>query len=156
MTDTASSTQHRGGLLSLTEVAEFSGIKASILMGGDGVPFTVMAMSVASGMGAPAHISFHEDKVFHVFEGSFLFLIGDERLEVQPGDHVFVAKGQSHSFAALGENASMTLISTPAHHDRFFRALSDLEVPHDPERVAAVCKAFDQAIVGPVVDIQCR
>ncbi|MDQ0325856.1 hypothetical protein J2R99_001705 [Rhodopseudomonas julia] len=64
----------------------------------------------------------------------------------------YVAKGAPHGFSALGEGpARMTLVSTPARHESFFQALSELTVPHDPQEVAAVCTAFDQAIPGPVV-----
>ena len=143
------------GALSPLGKANFSGIDAEILLGGDEAPFTVMDMTVAPGMGAPAHVSFHEEKVFHVAEGSFLFLVGEDRLTVETGKHVYVAQGVTHGFSALGESpARMTLVSTPAHHERFFQALSDLSVPHDPQEVAAVCAAFDQAIVGPVVTPQ--
>jgi len=45
----------------------------------------------------------------------------------------------------------MTLISTPARHDRFFEAMDALPVPHEPEQVQAVCERFGQAIVGPLV-----
>ncbi|MGI9377358.1 MAG: cupin domain-containing protein [Tsuneonella suprasediminis] len=152
MTQNSSATSPQGRVLESTGSAQFSGINASILMGGENAPFTVMDMNVAPGMGAPAHISFHEDKLFHISEGTFLFLIGDDRVEACAGDHVYVAKGQVHGFSACGNtDARMTLVSTPAHHDRFFRALSDLPVPHAAEDVEAVCKACDQKIVGPVV-----
>lgn len=140
------------GILSSTGQARFSGIEADILLGGDAAPFTVMVMTVMPGLGAPAHNSFGEDKIFHVTEGALLFLVGDDRVRAEPGDHILVAKGVTHSFSALGDSpAKMTLISTPAKHERFFLALSDLPVPHDPADVQAVCQAFDQAIVGPVV-----
>lgn len=140
------------GALPPVSKASFSGIDANILLGGDIAPFTVMDMTVAPGMGAPAHVSFHEEKVFHVAEGSFLFLVGEDRITVESGEHVYVAQGVPHGFSALGETpARMTLVSTPAHHERFFQALSELTVPHDPQEVAAVCAAFDQALVGPVV-----
>ena len=140
-----------GALFPLSK-ASFSGIDADVLLGGDKAPFTVMDMTVAPGTGAPAHISFHEEKVFHVAEGSFLFLVGEERITVESGEHVYVAQGVPHGFSALGEGpARMTLVSTPAHHERFFQALSELAVPHDPQQVEAVCAAFGQAIVGPVV-----
>lgn len=140
-----------GGLLFETASAQFSGITARILMGGDGAPFTVMELTVWSGMGAPAHISFHEDKIFHVSRGRFLFLIGEVRIEAGPVVHVFVGKAQVHSFAAQDGAARMPLVSSPAHHDRFFLGLSALPVPHDPAHVEAVCRACDQQIVGPVV-----
>lgn len=149
--NTAASNQLGGRLTSLG-IAQFSGIEATILLGSDGAAFTVMEMVVAPGMGAPAHISCLEDKIFHISQGPFLFLIGETHIEATDGDHLFVAKGQVHSFCAHGDTAArMTLISTPAHHDRFFRALSALPIPHDPQDVEAVCIDCDQQIVGPIV-----
>ena len=154
MTQHLASTQLTSGRLLPTDTAQFSGIDANILMGGDGAPFTVMEMVVAPGMGAPAHISHQEDKVFHVSDGKLLFLIGENLLEASAGDHLFVPKGQLHSFSAQGDGfARMTLVSTPAHHDRFFRALSELPVPHDPQDVEVVCRECNQSIVGPVVQV---
>lgn len=152
MTETVESAQKTGGLLSSLGTAQFSGITATILMGGDGLPFSVIEMVVDPGMGAPAHISLREDKVFHVSKERFLFLIGETQVEASEGDHLFVGKGQVHSFSAQsGKPARMTLVSTPAHHDRFFRALSALPTPHDPQDVQAVCVDCHQQIVGPIV-----
>lgn len=140
------------GVLSPVGQARFSGIEADILLGGDDAPFTVMAMTVMPGLGAPAHNSYGEDKIFHVSKGALLFLVGDDHVWAEAGDHILVAKGVTHSFSALGDiPAQMTLVSTPSKHERFFMALSGLPEPHDPSDVQAVCKAFDQAIVGPVV-----
>lgn len=142
----------KSGLLTSTGSAQFSGIDAIILLGGPAAPFTVMDMIIKPGMGAPAHISYFEDKLFHVFEGTLLFLAGEERIEVQTNSHIFVAKGTIHGFTALGnENARMTLVSTPAGHDRFFSAMSELPVPHTPDAVERICKNYGQAITGPLV-----
>ena len=152
MTEHRTSAQNPGGLLSSSGTAEFSGITATILLGDDAAPFTVMEMVVDPGMGGPAHISPSEDKVFHISKGPVLFLIGQERIEANDGDHLFVRKGQVHSFSAQGDQPSrMTLVSTPSHHHRFFQALSALPTPHEPQDVQAVCIDCDQQIVGPVV-----
>ncbi|WP_176085902.1 cupin domain-containing protein [Martelella sp. HB161492] len=157
MTKTTGTQPAISGRLSPFGRASFSGIEADILLGDDTGPFTVMDMVVSPGMGAPAHISFHEDKVFHVASGSLLFLVGEDRFAAGPGEHIHVAKGAIHSFSALGSSpARMTLISTPAQHERFFLALSALPVPHLQEAVDAVCQAYDQAIVGPVVSLRPR
>lgn len=139
-------------LLSTISVAHFSGINAEILLGGANAPFTVMKMSVSIGMGAPAHISKIEDKVFHITAGKFLFLVDEKRIEVSTGDHVFVRKGQIHSFCGLNsEESKLTLVSSPALHDQFFLRLSALSVPHVLEDVQSVCKSCHQEIVGPVI-----
>lgn len=155
---TTASTQDAGpildGRLCVEATANFAGITAEILLGGEQAPMTVMAMSVEPGQGAPAHISFSEDKVFVVVEGRLVFLVGEDIFVASPGDHVLVSRGVTHSFSALGEApARMTLVSNPARHDRFFRAMGDLAVPHNAEDVERVCRRFEQAIVGPVVAI---
>jgi hypothetical protein len=45
----------------------------------------------------------------------------------------------------------MTLVSTPALHDRFFLQLSSLSLPHELGEVRQVCEDNKQEIVGPVV-----
>ncbi len=152
MTEDRTFVQNSGGLLSSSGTVEFSGITATILLGDDAASLTVMEMVVDPGKGGPAHISPREDKVFHISKGPILFLVGEERIEANDGDHLFVGKGQVHSFNALGEHpARMTLVSTPSHHHRFFQALSALPTPHEPNDVEAVCIDCDQQIVGPVV-----
>lgn len=154
MTEHHTSAQNSGGLLLSSGTAEFSGITAEVLLGRDDVPFTVMEMVVEPGMGSPAHISPREDKVFHISKGPLLFLIGEEHIEANDGDHLFVRKGQVHSFSAQGDQPSrMTLISTPSHHHRFFQALSALPTPHDPQDVQRVCVDCHQQIVGPIVQV---
>lgn len=139
------------GVLSSHASARFSGIDAEILLGGEAAPMTVMAMTVQPDQGAPAHISFDEDKVFCISEGHLLFLIDVQKIQVKAGDRLFVVKGVTHSFSAMGGVARMVLVSTPARHDRFFQAMDALPVPHDLNHVQAVCETFGQAIVGPVV-----
>lgn len=139
------------GKLTAASVAVFSGIEARILLGGEQAPMTVMAMQVAPAQGAPAHISPAEDKLFHVASGALSFLIGEDRVRVSAGDHLFVARGMIHGFVAVGEEAAhLTLVSTPARHDRFFLAMSALPTPHDVAQVEEICRRFEQVIVGPV------
>ena len=141
-----------GGRLAAADRTSFSGISVDILLGGDHAPMTVMDMSVDAGAGGPAHISQDEDKVFRIAEGRLLFLVGEKRIAVAAGDTVFVPKGTVHGFATLDDsNARMTLVSTPARHDRFFLAMGALSVPHTPDAVAEVCARYGQRIVGPVL-----
>ncbi|MEP0520147.1 MAG: cupin domain-containing protein [Hyphomicrobiales bacterium] len=142
-----------GKLVSLGSAA-FSGISVEILLGGEDGPLTVLDMTIAPGSGAPEHISFGEDKVFQILEGRLVFLIDLEKITLKAGECVFVARGITHSFAALdGALARMTLISTPARHDRFFQAMGELSVPHRMNDVQSICSDFEQAIVGPVVTL---
>ena len=142
----------RSGKCSSIGRAIFSGIDADILLGGEDAPISVMSMTVAPHQGAPEHTSNGEDKVFLVNEGRLIFLVGTEKFIAYPGECIFVSRGIVHSFSALDDRvASMTLVSAPGRHDRFFQAMGALSTPHDIEEVASVCDCFEQAIVGPVV-----
>lgn len=152
MTHATSESPMASGKLTTRESATFSGIQADILMGGENAPMTVMTMTVSSNQGAPDHISHKEDKVFQIMEGHLIFSVGGDKINASPGERIFVGRGVAHSFSALNnEPAIMTMVSTPAKHDRFFAAMAALTVPHDMSDVQAVCERFDQSIVGPVV-----
>ncbi|HEX7817320.1 cupin domain-containing protein [Dyella sp.] len=136
------------------ERATFSGITADILLGGSQAPLTVMSMLVAPRQGAPAHISFDEDKVFVIEKGKLLFMVDELRLLVKAGEQVFVPRGAVHGFTcATEEHARVILVSSPSRHDAFFKAMGQLPTPHTPEAVQAVCERFRQAIVGPVIEL---
>ncbi|WP_183030098.1 cupin domain-containing protein [Altericroceibacterium spongiae] len=151
MTETDTGPDIPRGLLATCGTADFSGIHAEILLGGEAAPLTAMALTVAPALGAPAHISFTEDKLFTVTRGHLLFLVGNDRFLAECGASVFVPQGDVHSFSALDGSACMMLVATPARHDRFFQAMGSLPLPHRPEEVQAVCERYEQAIVGPVV-----
>ena len=143
---------YTSGKLAPTGTAAFSGIRADILLGGKQAPMTVMAMTIAPGMGAPVHISHGEDKVFLIGEGRLVFLVDTRKIVAKAGEYVFIPKGVPHGFTAVGRAATrMTLVSTPGRHDRFFQAMAALSLPHRMAEVQSVCARFDQAIVGPIV-----
>ncbi|SDU45060.1 hypothetical protein SAMN05428979_3949 [Stappia sp. ES.058] len=68
-----------------TASAQFSGITLRNLCSGDDAPVSPMEKTVEAGMGAPAHISFHEDKNFHASRGRNLFPVGELWIEAAPG-----------------------------------------------------------------------
>ena len=137
--------------LAATSRTCFSGIPADVLLGGADAPMTDMNLTVDPDLGAPAHVSFEEDKVFVLTQGRFQFLLGSTIVWAEAGDRVFVPKGAIHSFRAVGNVARMTLISSPARHDRFFHAIHALPEPRLPDDVAAVCATFAQQMRGPIV-----
>lgn len=110
---------------------------------------TIMDMTVNPQGGAPMHRSLDEEKTFLLTHGRLRFTVGDTTREVVAGDTVNVAKGEVHGFVnEQAMIARMLLVSTPACHDAFFRAMAALPVPHDPQAVREVCETFRQEIVG--------
>jgi len=117
--------------------------------GGVDAPYTVMEMRIGTRGGAPAHRSLDEDKTFVVLEGLLEFAIGETVQNVSPGAVVTVARGDVHGFNNRADgDARMLLISAPAGHDAFFRAMAALPTPHDIEAVRRICEQNRQVIVG--------
>lgn len=132
------------------ETTQFAGIIARIV-NADESPYTVLDMVIRPGFGAPAHISPMEDKLFILIQGSVRYLIGDKTEIAQAGARIQVAKGVIHGFRNVGEeDARHILISTPRHHENFFRALHNNSLLQRSDRVAEIAAQNDQQIVGPL------
>lgn len=143
----------KGFNISKTDTVYFSGISADIFKGNKSSLLTLMTLSIEKNMGAPLHRSIKEEKVFHVTSGQVYFKVGFEEFTANVGDFVFVGKGEPHSFCGLTDKPStMNLVSTPALHHQFFKEMSQLSVPHSPEKVSFICRKYRQEIVGPTVE----
>ncbi|MFK0378187.1 cupin domain-containing protein [Pandoraea sp. NPDC090278] len=134
------------------DVVSFANMDVRLLAGvhdRDERDITLMDMTVNPQGGAPMHRSLDEEKTFVMTHGRLRFTVGDTTRDVVAGDTVTVAKGDVHGFVNEQEMlARMLLVSTPARHDAFFRAMAALPVPHDPQAVREVCETFRQEIVG--------
>lgn len=134
------------------DVVSFANMDVRLLAGvhdRDARDLTLMDMTVNSQGGAPMHRSLDEEKTFVITHGRLRFTVGDTTRDVVAGDTVNVAKGDVHGFVNEQDmSARMLLVSTPARHDAFFRAMAALPVPHDPQAVREVCETFRQEIVG--------
>ncbi|WP_069269259.1 cupin domain-containing protein [Paraburkholderia nodosa] len=137
-------------------VLSFANMQTRVIAGrvdtdtGDiGAPYTVMEMRIGTCGGAPAHRSLDEEKTFVVLEGSLEFQIGETVQKISAGAVATVARGDVHAFANRADtDARMLLISAPAGHDAFFRAMAELPTPHDIEAVRRICEQNRQVIVG--------
>jgi mannose-6-phosphate isomerase-like protein (cupin superfamily) len=93
---------------------------------------------------APLHVHHADDEAWYVLEGSLRFRIGEEILEVGPGDAVLAPKGTPHAYgnARRGEPARYLLVMTPR-----IRAL--VEALHQPgaSDYAAIFRAHDSELL---------
>jgi mannose-6-phosphate isomerase-like protein (cupin superfamily) len=55
----------------------------------------------------PAEPAHDTDEVYYVLEGGASFLVEDQRMDVQPGSVLFVAKGKNHRFGDIAEDLSV-------------------------------------------------
>jgi mannose-6-phosphate isomerase-like protein (cupin superfamily) len=140
----------KSGKIEGSEVVSFAGLTTEIIAGDDS-KFTVMRMTVTPKFGAPPHISYDEDKVFLVSTGTLRFTVQDSTFDVRAGGCVAVKGGDVHGFVNLQQSdAVQILVSAPARHHDFFRAMAALPANYDPAELDAVCRKFNQKILGPV------
>jgi quercetin dioxygenase-like cupin family protein len=79
------------------------------------------------------------------------FTVQDSSFDVHAGESVSVRGGDVHGFVNQQQtDAIQVLVSVPARHHDFFRAMAALPTNYDPAELDAVCRAFNQKIVGTI------
>lgn len=106
--------------------------------------------------GPPLHVHDHEEEAFYVLEGRGVFVVGEERRELGPGDFVIVPRGAAHALArAGGEDLRMLVVTSPAGLEQFFVEVQSREAaagsPMEQEDVVALAAQFGTRIVGPPI-----
>jgi quercetin dioxygenase-like cupin family protein len=140
----------KSGKIEGSDVVSFAGLTNEIIAGDDG-KVTVVRMTVTPKFGAPPHISYDEDKIFIVSAGTLRFTVQDSTFDVHPGESVAVKGGDVHGFVNLQpSDAVQVLVSAPARHHNFFRAMAALTANYELAELEAVCRRFNQKIVGTV------
>jgi len=98
--------------------------------------------------GPPLHLHHAQEEYFYVMEGRALFQVGEQKVELKPGDSVLGPRGVPHTFVPVGDTPARMLIAfTPAGQmEDFFRAQEKQGVPFQhPEEFAR----FGMQWVGP-------
>jgi quercetin dioxygenase-like cupin family protein len=112
------------------------------------------------GLSPPWHRQPGDDETFFVLEGEITVWVGDPGEPFQravPGSLVFVPRGTPHSFRVDSATARWLSISTPAGHERFYRAGGEparertLPPPRQPDlaKVEAAGREFGVELLGP-------
>lgn len=105
----------------------------------------------------PVHIHHRTDEGFYVLDGTFGFLLDDQRMEWAAGSHVFVPRGHAHTFWNSGrELATCLIVLSPAGFEEYFRELADgLAASESDDAVMAVRRRlssrYDIEVVGPPI-----
>jgi quercetin dioxygenase-like cupin family protein len=93
-------------------------------------------------LGAPVHTHHREDEYSFVLQGRFGVQLGEEVLEMGPGDLLFKPRGVAHAFWNAGDEPARLLeLISPAGFENYFRELAPLLAA--PER--------DETAIGEVV-----
>ncbi len=100
--------------------------------------------------GPPLHVHPHQDEIFFIIQGEYLFQVGNDRFSLKAGDTIFLPRAVPHAFAQLTENGKMFYLFQPSGKmEDYFRALSNLTSPPAPEQGAKIFADHDMKVVGP-------
>lgn len=78
------------------------------------------------GIAPPMHIHHSEDETFYVLEGLVTVFIGDGRIDVSPGDFVFMPREVPHTYLVRSERARALVTYAPGGVEQFF---ADMGIP---------------------------
>lgn len=110
-------------------VTELVTVRLSSAETGDAV--TVLEIETPPGGGISPHTQRYEDETLHVLEGTYLMLMGEDQVEIGPGQTRFIPRGVRHGFVNAGPGPARMLIflSPGGIHEQFINEIGD-----DPAR----------------------
>jgi quercetin dioxygenase-like cupin family protein len=98
--------------------------------------YEIFLQSGPLGAGPPPH-THPWDEAYYVISGTVEVLIGERRIEAQPGTFVHVPAGTVHAYKNVSERASFLSIASKGGAARFFMEL-DREAPEFPPQLEKV------------------
>lgn len=110
--------------------------------------------SLSPKRGTPLHVHPNQDEIFHVREGEYQFLVGDEKFQLKVGDSIFLPRNVPHAWAQVSETGRMTVILQPAGKlEEFFVTMAALKREPSPEEIARIFADHDMKVVGPPLKV---
>ncbi|TNF44998.1 MAG: cupin domain-containing protein [Bacteroidetes bacterium] len=101
--------------------------------------------------GPPLHLHYHQDEVFYVSEGEYIFQCADEKYQLGKGDMIFLPREIPHTFAQLTDVGQLLYFFQPAGKmEEFFRDSAKSTAQTNGEDLFA---KHGMKIVGPPIQI---
>ena len=95
--------------------------------------YTLVEITAPAGLQAPLHVHYGEDEGFYVLEGSATIQVGDETVELGPGQHAYGPRDIPHRFTIGPDGARMLWVLTPGgFEDLVYDASVPAEAPTVP------------------------
>lgn len=101
--------------------------------------------------GPPLHVHHAQDEWFFVTEGDFEFQVGEERLQLGPGDSVLGPRGVPHCFANVSPTGRLVIVFQPAGSMEAFFHEGSQRGPMTPADFAALSARHGMTVVGPPI-----
>jgi mannose-6-phosphate isomerase-like protein (cupin superfamily) len=118
--------------------------------------YTMLELEMPPNLEAPLHVHRWEDEGFYVLEGSATIYVGDDSVELGPGEHAFGPRNIPHRFTIGPDGARMIWVLTPGGfedfvHEASVRAETLTVAPPDigpPPDIAEIALRYGNEILG--------
>lgn len=105
-------------------------------------------------IGPPLHLHFLQDEIFYVTEGTYRFVVGDEKMELNAGDSIFLPRNISHTWLQLTDKGKLVYTVQPSGTmEEFFRELNALTKPPTQQEIQNIHMAHGMKVVGPPLSL---
>jgi mannose-6-phosphate isomerase-like protein (cupin superfamily) len=88
--------------------------------------YTLLEITAPPGLETPLHVHYREDEGFYVLDGTVSIEVGDQTVELGPGQHAFGPRNIPHRFTVGPDGAHMIWVLTPGGFDEF---VADVSAP---------------------------
>ncbi|GAB2604458.1 cupin domain-containing protein [Spirosoma areae] len=110
--------------------------------------------SLSPKRGTPLHIHPHQDEIFHVQEGEYLFQVGDDKYQLKAGDSIFLPRKVAHAWTQVSDRGRMTVIVQPAGKlEEFFLTMAGLQSEPTKEEMVKHFADHEMQVVGPPLKV---
>lgn len=100
--------------------------------------------------GPPLHIHHHQDEIFFIVDGTYIFKVGEETYTLNQGDTIFLPRKVPHAFSQTSEKGRMYFMFQPSGKmEDYFRKLAAFQGPPTPEEGAKLFSDHGMKVVGP-------
>lgn len=97
--------------------------------------------------GPPLHLHPHQEEWFCVMEGAVVFQVGEQRVQLRPGESILAPRAVPHTFSAVHDASRLLIAFCPA--GKMEQYFLDAEKHPDQAAQAEFMDRYDMQWVGP-------
>ena len=116
--------------------------------------FDFLVSSVPFGAGPPLHVHDEQDDTIFVLEGVLTLQVGDDLVELAPGDFATVPPSVAHTFSNTDADQGpvrMVNVMTPGGFDDYLKEMLTLGGPPDETAMSEIGRRHGISWVGPTI-----
>lgn len=105
--------------------------------------------------GPVLHVHHHQDEIFSIIEGEYLFQVGSEQFTVSAGDTVFAPRGIPHTWIQLSSVGKQVYAVQPAGKlEEMFVKLTELKGPPSEKVLQQIHRDAGLEVLGPPLELK--